>query len=68
MVRYLLELLEIRQRILSSRRVLVHFTDRELEDVGLMRDDVVYPASDETWCSRPDKRRSGHSAEMQPTD
>ena len=68
MVRFLLELLEMRQRILSSRRVLVHFTDRELEDVGLMRGDVACPASDEPWCSRPDKRRSSHSAGTQPTD
>ena len=68
MVRYLLELLEMRRRILSSRRVLVHFTDRELEDVGLMRGDVACPASDEPWCSRPDKRRSSHSAGTQPTD
>jgi uncharacterized protein YjiS (DUF1127 family) len=40
MLRFLAKLLETRQRIVRSRRCLVHFTERELEDVGLKASDV----------------------------
>lgn len=42
MLRFLVELLETQQRISSTRRCLFHFTERELEDVGLMASDVPY--------------------------
>jgi uncharacterized protein YjiS (DUF1127 family) len=40
MLRFLLDLLVAQARIRSSHRTLLQFTDRELEDVGLLRIDI----------------------------
>jgi uncharacterized protein YjiS (DUF1127 family) len=42
MLRFLVGLLETQKRILRTRRCLLHFTERELEDVGLTSGDVIY--------------------------
>jgi uncharacterized protein YjiS (DUF1127 family) len=40
MLRFLVEFYEIRRQIVSSRRCLLQFSERELDDVGLMAGDV----------------------------
>lgn len=68
MVRYLLELLEMRRQLVSDHRILIHFTDRELEDVGLIRGDVSCRSGGEPWCSRSDRRRPGYNAGIPSVD
>ncbi|MFC6746336.1 DUF1127 domain-containing protein [Methylobacterium persicinum] len=41
MLYLLVNLVVLRVRIRSCHRILLHFTDRELEDLGLSRGDVI---------------------------
>lgn len=42
MFQCIVNLLEVRRRILNTRRCLLHFTERDLDDVGLTRADTPY--------------------------
>lgn len=40
MFRFIVDLLQARQRVSNTHRCLLHFTERDLEDVGLTRADA----------------------------